>query len=164
MRSEARPFFHEMGGVRRRSGGLPQGRSGWRCLLSRSLESRQGCPVHPWCELHRLLFLEDLRPRRNHHLGGPADRLSIRRSGSAEYEPRGRPRGAAFSWYTYSPPESGIRTRAASCWRCIEAKQRLGDPVLAWADVVNDPERRRRYHQARGKGDSFVPPGPKPWR
>jgi nitrate reductase / nitrite oxidoreductase, alpha subunit len=33
-----------------------------------------------------------------------------------------------------------------------EAKQRLSDPVLAWADVVNDPERRRRYHQARGKG------------
>jgi nitrate reductase / nitrite oxidoreductase, alpha subunit len=33
-----------------------------------------------------------------------------------------------------------------------EAKQRLGDPVLAWADVINDPERRRRYHQARGKG------------
>jgi nitrate reductase / nitrite oxidoreductase, alpha subunit len=25
-----------------------------------------------------------------------------------------------------------------------EAKQRLGDPVLAWADVVTDPERRRR--------------------
>jgi nitrate reductase alpha subunit len=33
-----------------------------------------------------------------------------------------------------------------------KAKQRLGDPVLAWADVVGDPERRRRYHQARGKG------------
>jgi nitrate reductase / nitrite oxidoreductase, alpha subunit len=33
-----------------------------------------------------------------------------------------------------------------------EAKQRLGDPVSAWADVVTDPDRRRRYHQARGKG------------
>lgn len=33
-----------------------------------------------------------------------------------------------------------------------EAKQRLRDPVLAWADVVNDPGRRRRYQQARGKG------------
>ncbi len=33
-----------------------------------------------------------------------------------------------------------------------EAKARLGDPVLAWADVVGDPERRRRYQQARGKG------------
>ena len=25
-------------------------------------------------------------------------------------------------------------------------------PVLAWADIQNDPERRRRYQQARGKG------------
>ncbi len=33
-----------------------------------------------------------------------------------------------------------------------EARQRLGDPVLAWADVVGDPERRRRYQRARGKG------------
>ena len=33
-----------------------------------------------------------------------------------------------------------------------EAKARLGDPVLAWADVISDPERRRRYQQARGKG------------
>ena len=33
-----------------------------------------------------------------------------------------------------------------------EAKARLGDPVLAWADIVGDPERRRRYQQARGKG------------
>ena len=27
-----------------------------------------------------------------------------------------------------------------------------GDPVAAWADVVGDPERRRRYQAARGKG------------
>lgn len=33
-----------------------------------------------------------------------------------------------------------------------EAKARLKDPVLAWEDIVNDPQRRRRYQQARGKG------------
>jgi nitrate reductase alpha subunit len=33
-----------------------------------------------------------------------------------------------------------------------EARARLGDPVLAWAEVTSDPERRRRYQQARGKG------------
>ena len=33
-----------------------------------------------------------------------------------------------------------------------EARARLGDPVLAWADIQADPQRRRRYHQARGKG------------
>ncbi|MGF0169066.1 nitrate reductase subunit alpha [Streptomyces sp. Marseille-Q5077] len=70
-----------------------------------------------------------------------------------EYEPRGCPRGAAFSWYTYSPTRVRhpyIRGVLLEMYR--EAKQRLHDPVLAWADVVNDPERRRRYQQARGKG------------
>ncbi len=33
-----------------------------------------------------------------------------------------------------------------------EAKARLGDPVAAWAEVTTDPEKRRRYQSARGKG------------
>ncbi len=33
-----------------------------------------------------------------------------------------------------------------------EAKERLRDPVLAWADIQHDPERRRRYQRARGRG------------
>jgi nitrate reductase alpha subunit len=36
-----------------------------------------------------------------------------------EYEPRGCPRGAAFSWYTYSPTRVRYPTPAAFCWRCI---------------------------------------------
>lgn len=70
-----------------------------------------------------------------------------------EYEPRGCPRGAAFSWYTYSPTRVRypyIRGLLLEMYR--EAKARLRDPVLAWADIQNDPERRRRYQQARGKG------------
>lgn len=72
---------------------------------------------------------------------------------SPEYEPRGCPRGAAFSWYTYSPTRIRfpyIRGVLLEMYR--EAKARLGDPVLAWADVVDDPQRRRKYHRARGKG------------
>jgi nitrate reductase alpha subunit len=70
-----------------------------------------------------------------------------------EYEPRGCPRGAAFSWYTYSPTRVRYPyARGVLLEMYREAKQRLHDSVLAWADVVNDPERRRRYHQARGKG------------
>src|SRR4051794_36141976 len=70
-----------------------------------------------------------------------------------EYEPRGCPRGAAFSWYTYSPTRVRYPyARGVLLEMYREAKQRLGDPVLAWADIVNDPERRRRYQQARGKG------------
>jgi nitrate reductase / nitrite oxidoreductase, alpha subunit len=70
-----------------------------------------------------------------------------------EYEPRGCPRGAAFSWYTYSPTRVRYPyARGVLVEMYREAKSRLGDPVLAWADVVGDPERRRRYQQARGKG------------
>jgi nitrate reductase alpha subunit len=72
---------------------------------------------------------------------------------SPEYEPRGCPRGAAFSWYTYSPTRVRFPyARGVLVELYREAKARLGDPVLAWADVVGDPERRRRYQQARGKG------------
>jgi nitrate reductase alpha subunit len=70
-----------------------------------------------------------------------------------EYEPRGCPRGAAFSWYTYSPTRVRFpyaRGLLVDMYR--EAKNRLGDPVAAWADIQADPERRRRYQRARGKG------------
>jgi nitrate reductase alpha subunit len=70
-----------------------------------------------------------------------------------EYEPRGCPRGAAFSWYTYSPTRIRypyVRGVLLQLYR--EARNRLGDPVLAWADVVSDPERARRYKSARGHG------------
>ncbi|MFC8246226.1 nitrate reductase subunit alpha [Streptomyces chartreusis] len=70
-----------------------------------------------------------------------------------EYEPRGCPRGAAFSWYTYSPTRVRypyVRGVLLQMYR--EAKTRLGDPVAAWADLVSDPEKARRYKKARGKG------------
>jgi nitrate reductase / nitrite oxidoreductase, alpha subunit len=70
-----------------------------------------------------------------------------------DYEPRGCPRGAAFSWYTYSPTRVRYPyARGVLLELYREAKRRLGDPVLAWADVVGDPERRRAYQRARGKG------------
>jgi len=72
---------------------------------------------------------------------------------SPEYEPRGCPRGAAFSWYTYSPTRVRfpyVRGVLLEMYR--EARKRLGDPVLAWAEMMGDPERRSRYQAARGKG------------
>lgn len=70
-----------------------------------------------------------------------------------EYEPRGCPRGAAFSWYTYSPTRVRYPyARGVLVEMYREAKARLTDPVLAWADIQADPQRRRRYQQARGKG------------
>lgn len=72
---------------------------------------------------------------------------------SPEYEPRGCPRGAAFSWYTYSPTRVRFPyARGVLVEMYREAKARLGDPVLAFAEIAADPDKRRRYQQARGKG------------
>ena len=70
-----------------------------------------------------------------------------------EYEPRGCPRGAAFSWYTYSPTRVRypyVRGVLVQMYR--EARARLGDPVLAWEEITTDPNKRRHYQRARGKG------------
>ena len=72
---------------------------------------------------------------------------------SPEYEPRGCPRGAAFSWYTYSPTRVRypyVRGVLLNLFR--EAKARLGDPVLAWAEITGNPETARQYKSARGQG------------
>ncbi|MGN6781744.1 MAG: nitrate reductase subunit alpha [Marmoricola sp.] len=71
-----------------------------------------------------------------------------------EYEPRGCPRGAAFSWYTYSPTRVRypyVRGLLLQMYR--EGKRQYdGDPVKAWAHVVDHPDRARAYKRARGKG------------
>ena len=71
-----------------------------------------------------------------------------------EYEPRGCPRGAAFSWYTYSPTRVRypyVRGVLLQLFR--EAKARHGgDPVLAWGDIVSNPLLAKQYKSARGKG------------
>ena len=70
-----------------------------------------------------------------------------------EYEPRGCPRGAAFSWYMYSPTRVRYPyARGVLVEMYREARSRLGDPVAAWAEIQSDPQRRRRYQRARGKG------------
>ncbi|MEV8638742.1 nitrate reductase subunit alpha [Streptosporangium sp. NPDC051023] len=70
-----------------------------------------------------------------------------------EYEPRGCPRGAAFSWYTYSPTR--VRhpyARGVLVEMYRQARHKGLDPVAAWAEITTDPERRRRYQGARGRG------------
>jgi nitrate reductase / nitrite oxidoreductase, alpha subunit len=71
-----------------------------------------------------------------------------------EYEPRGCPRGAAFSWYTYSPTRVRypyVRGLLLQMYREAKAAHG-GDPVAAWASIVDDPEKSRRYKSVRGKG------------
>ena len=72
---------------------------------------------------------------------------------SPEYEPRGCPRGAAFSWYTYSPTRVRypyVRGVLLEMFR--EAKARLdGDPVRPGSTSSENP-RAPAYKSARGKG------------
>ncbi len=71
-----------------------------------------------------------------------------------EYEPRGCPRGAAFSWYTYSPTRVRypyVRGLLLQMYREAKAAHG-GDPVAAWADIVGDPGKAHRYKSVRGKG------------
>src|SRR5579883_2070187 len=70
-----------------------------------------------------------------------------------EYEPRGCPRGAAFSWYTYSPTRVRYPyVRGVLLHMFSEARTRLGDPVAAWEEITSDPEKRAAYVTARGRG------------
>jgi len=79
--------------------------------------------------------------------------------GMPEYEPRGCPRGASFSWYVYSPIRLRYPYVRGSLIEMYRAeRQRTGDPVEAWAAIVDDPERRRTYTSQRGRG-GFVRAG-----
>ena len=70
-----------------------------------------------------------------------------------EYEPRGCPRGASFSWYTYSPARVKfpyIRGDLYDLWK--KERNEGKNPVAAWEAIVSNPEKRKKYVSARGKG------------
>ncbi|ARD48678.1 nitrate reductase subunit alpha [Sporosarcina sp. P37] len=70
-----------------------------------------------------------------------------------EFEPRGCPRGASFSWYEYSPLRVKYPYIRGKLWRMWnEALQEKKDPVEAWTSIVEDPEKTKEYKSARGKG------------
>ncbi|NGX42475.1 MAG: Respiratory nitrate reductase 1 alpha chain [Chlamydiae bacterium] len=69
------------------------------------------------------------------------------------YEPRGCQRGISASWYCYSPIRVKypyIRGTLLDLWR--DAKDEHSDLLEAWASIVENPEKRKRYQKARGKG------------
>ncbi|KKK33386.1 nitrate reductase [Salinicoccus sediminis] len=70
-----------------------------------------------------------------------------------EFEPRGCPRGASFSWYEYSPLRVKFPYVRGVLWKLWQhALAEHGDPVEAWASIVEDGEKAQSYKQARGKG------------
>lgn len=74
-------------------------------------------------------------------------------AGLPPYEPRGCQRGISFSWYLYSPLRIKypyLRGILADLWHA--AKVEHGDPVKAWASIMEDEAKRKSFQQARGKG------------
>ncbi|WP_203339463.1 nitrate reductase subunit alpha [Planococcus beijingensis] len=70
-----------------------------------------------------------------------------------EFEPRGCPRGATFSWYEYSPLRVKYPYMRGKLWRLWKvARASHPNPVDAWASIVEDPEKAMFYKSARGKG------------
>lgn len=70
-----------------------------------------------------------------------------------DFEPRGCPRGASFSWYLYSPLRVKypyVRQVLYKMWK--EELNKTNDPVKAWNNIVSDPAKSQRYKTARGKG------------
>lgn len=71
-----------------------------------------------------------------------------------EFEPRGCPRGASFSWYEYSPlcvKYPYIRGKLLDLWNTA-LEENNGNRIAAWASIVEDEEKAKAYKQARGKG------------
>ena len=70
-----------------------------------------------------------------------------------DFEPRGCPRGASFSWYLYSPLRIKypyLRSDLAELWR--EAKKSHKTALEAWRSIADDPAKKKRYKAARGMG------------
>lgn len=70
------------------------------------------------------------------------------------YEPRGCQRGISYSWYLYSPIRVKYPLMRGALMDLFneEKKAAGGNPVKAWENLQTNPEKRKRYQRARGKG------------
>ncbi|TSI10666.1 nitrate reductase subunit alpha [Lysinibacillus sp. BW-2-10] len=70
-----------------------------------------------------------------------------------DFEPRGCPRGATFSWYEYSPLRIKYPYMRGKLWKLWQAAlQEHESPIDAWASIIEDPEKAKSYKSARGRG------------
>ena len=66
-----------------------------------------------------------------------------------EFEPRGCPRGASFSWYEYSPLRVKypyIRGKLLDLWTTA-LEENNGNRIAAWASIVEDEEKLSNINQ-----------------
>ena len=127
------------------------GRRGRR-LLPGPVEPRQGRPLHPRRELHRARARGRSTSRTASSPGRPS-RPTTPRSGPdrPEYEPRGCPRGAAFSWYTYSPTRVRYPYVRGVLLRDVPRGQgpHCGDPVRGLGATSSSDPRAGQALQVR---------------
>lgn len=74
--------------------------------------------------------------------------------GLPPYEPRGCQRGISYSWYLYSPIRVKYPLMRGALLDIFRQEKEVckGDTVQAWANIQENPEKRKRYQRARGKG------------
>ena len=130
------------------------GRAAGRRLLPRPVEPRQGRALHPRRQLHRVVLVEGLRQGRHHHLGVAADRLPVGRAGPPGVRAARLPARRRLLLVHLLAHPGALPVRARRAARDVPRGQgaRSATRSLAWADIVDDPEKSRRYKAARGKG------------
>lgn len=73
-------------------------------------------------------------------------------SETPSYEPRGCQRGISSSWYPYSPVRPKFPYIRGVLLDFYRSERQSGKgPVEAWQSIVENPERKRSYQNARGK-------------
>ncbi|MDO5570065.1 MAG: nitrate reductase subunit alpha [Bacteroidales bacterium] len=82
------------------------------------------------------------------HTDYPKNRPSI-----PNHEPRGCPRGASYSWYLYNSGRVKYPMVRSSLIRSYrDEKEKVGDPVVAWENVMDNEQARKQYISQRGLG------------
>ena len=92
------------------------------------------------------MLVEGVRQGRDHHLGGAADRLPVRRARTGRSTSRAAARaGAAFSWYTYSPTRVRYPYVRGVLLRDVPGGEGTAAATRCWRGptIASDPERRR---------------------
>lgn len=70
-----------------------------------------------------------------------------------DFEPRGCPRGATFSWYEYSPLRIKYPYMRGKLWKLWEAAlEEYENPIDAWASIIENPTKAKEYKSSRGRG------------
>ncbi|MFD1485863.1 nitrate reductase subunit alpha [Lacticaseibacillus baoqingensis] len=70
-----------------------------------------------------------------------------------DFEPRGCPRGASFSWYEYSPLRIKYPYVRDSLWQLWQTAKKAHPNLLDdWGSIVEDPAKAKQYKSQRGHG------------